>query len=103
MSESDHLVERVRRLEDEVRAAFPDAATETTEFPSGAVDLDVRMAGRLFVLRYFPSYRWFGVDEVLDDEGFTNHYRLGSSNFVAASAQLLGLLRAATTAPTAPR
>ena len=86
-----------RALERELQSQFANATTEITEMPSGAVNLDVHLGDRMFVLCYFPSNNWFGVDEVLDDDGFTNHYRLGSSNFDEARAQLVGLLDAATT------
>jgi hypothetical protein len=47
------------------------------------------------VFHYAPSHKRFGVDEVLEDDGFTTFYRFGSADFTESAAQFLGLLRAA--------
>lgn len=68
-----------------------EAKVEITSFPSGAAMLDVWRAGRLFVLAYFPG-EGFGVDEVLDGEGFEMGYRHFFQDFDRAANQLMAMV-----------
>ena len=82
----------IQALRDRVSAAFPSAETDLEVFPSSAVMLDVRLKKRLFVLAYYPG-RGFGVDEVLENEGFNTGYRFVSEDIRLAEQELLRLLR----------
>lgn len=97
MSASPDLLERIQHLAAELHAAFPGVRTECSPFPSGAIWLDVWLAGRLFAFHYFPSESWFAVDETTDEDAFSPFYAQGSADFEEAAQQLRALLRAART------
>jgi catechol 2,3-dioxygenase-like lactoylglutathione lyase family enzyme len=63
---------------------------QLTAFPSGGVMLDVRRAGRAFVMAYTPAHG-FGVDELGADDGFTTGYRHVFQDFEPAARQLRAL------------
>jgi hypothetical protein len=86
------LLENVRALALDVERMFPGAVTDVQPFPSGAVMLDIRQGGRLFVLAYIPSSGWFGVDEVRDGDGFGDQYRFGSQSLDDAAKEVRRLL-----------
>jgi hypothetical protein len=88
------MVERIRILAEQIRAAAPDSEVDFTPFPSGSAMLDVRRGGRLFVLAYSPE-RHFGVDEVMDGEGFQISYGFTSQSFDAAAQHLRDLVASA--------
>src|SRR5437762_13551015 len=75
------FAEDMARFADEVRQGAEDIKTKITTFPSGAVSLDIRVGGRVFVVDYLPSYAMFGVDELDDDGGFNSGYRFGYKDF----------------------
>jgi hypothetical protein len=83
----------VTALAREVEADFPGTTTELSTFPSGAVHLDVRQSDRVLVLAYIPSQDWYGVDELLPDDGLETSYRHGAADFPGARDALLRLLR----------
>ena len=85
------MVEKFRALADQIRASAPDAEVDLTAFPSGSAMVDVRRGGRLFVLAYSPARR-FGVDEVLDGEGFQISYGFISESFEPAAQRLRELV-----------
>jgi hypothetical protein len=89
------LLERARALSVSLEQQFPGSKAELEDFPSGAFMLNVRRAGRFFVLAYIRSSSWFGVDEVRDEDGFGDHYRFGSQSFDEAARELERLLAAA--------
>jgi hypothetical protein len=88
------MVERIQALAEQIRASAPDAEVDFTAFPSGSAMVDVRRGGRLFVLAYSPT-RHFGVDEVLDGEGFQISYRLTSESLERAAERLRELVAGA--------
>jgi lactoylglutathione lyase len=63
---------------------------ELTTFPSGSAMLDVRRAGRGFVMAYHPKHG-FGVDELHEDEGFITGYRFLFKEFEPAAQKLRAL------------
>lgn len=78
-----------------------DVETELATFPSGAMMLDVRYRGRLFVLAYSPT-AGFGVDEVEEEVvGLGTSYRHGFDDFTLAKEKLLSLLATAMSGPAA--
>ena len=79
-----HLTQRL--------AAQPGIKTDLRTFPSGGVTLDVWQNSRFFVMAYTPSWQGFGVDEVLDGEGFLEKYDFFSHDFAPAAEQLSLLL-----------
>lgn len=79
----DEMEELARRI-----AELPGTRTELTTFPSGAAILDVWREGRLFVMAYTPTWKGFGVDEVLDNEGFLEKYDFFSGDFTPAAEHL---------------
>jgi len=90
--EQQQLLADVRALALDLEQTSPGALTDVQSFPSGAVMLDVRSGGRLFVLAYMPSSGWFGVDEVHDGDGFGDQYRFGCQSLEAAANELRRLL-----------
>jgi hypothetical protein len=82
----------VTALTHEVEAGFPGTTTEVSTFPSGAVQLDVRLGDRVLVLAYVPSDNWYGVDELSPDDGLETRYRYGAANFLGARDALIRLL-----------
>jgi hypothetical protein len=88
------MVEEIFTLAEQLKSALPATNTEVHTFPSGAVMLDVRHSGRLFVLAYTPA-GGFGVDEVREEEGFEMGYRFLSKDFREAAEELHRLLREA--------
>jgi hypothetical protein len=89
------MTDRIRELADQIRASVVDAEVDFTSFPSGSAAIDVRRGGRLFVLSYSPTHH-FGVDEVVDGEGFQVGYRFTSEAFEPAAARLQELVANAT-------
>jgi len=85
------MVKRIEMLAKQIETNVPGAKVDFTLFPSGAAMLDVKRAGRLFVLSYLPQGH-FGVDEVRDGEGFLTSYRFTSEEFEPAAKHLLALL-----------
>lgn len=70
------ISEEVAGLADELQKGASGVRTEIQEFPSGAVWLDVRYAGRLFTFAYQPTGHYFGVDEFdLEEHGIGTHFR----------------------------
>jgi lactoylglutathione lyase len=74
---------------------------ELTTFPSGSAMLDVRRAGRAFVMAYTPTHG-FGVDEVHAGDGFLTGYRFVFADFEAAARQLRTLALAEAHAEATP-
>jgi lactoylglutathione lyase len=64
---------------------------ELTAFPSGSAMLDVRRAGRGFVMAYTPEHG-FGVDELHADDGFVSGYRFVFKDLESAARQLRALV-----------
>src|SRR5687767_7938593 len=66
--------------------------TELTQFPSGAIMLDVRRSdGRAFVLDFTPAHG-YAVDEVGPADGFVTGYRFSYSDFATAAEKLRELV-----------
>jgi hypothetical protein len=86
------MCEEIGTLAAQIEATFPGATTEIESFPSGAIMLDVRWRGRLFVMAY-TSRGGFGVDEVGDEEGFETGYQFCSNDLHQARDDLSRLLR----------
>ena len=84
----------LRRLQAELPAELVGSEAELTTFPSGGAMLDVRRAGRAFVLAYTPK-DGFGVDELQPDDGFVTGYRFVFADFEPAARQLRALANAA--------
>jgi lactoylglutathione lyase len=61
--------------------------TELTTFQSGSAMLDVRRAGRAFVMAYTPRFG-FAVDELQADDGFVTGYRFVFDDFEPAARQM---------------
>ncbi len=93
----DEMRELARRI-----AGLPGTRTEVTTFPSGAAILDVWREGRLFVMAHTPTWKGFGVGEVLDDEGFLEKYDFFSEDFTAAAEHLWKIVQAAQPADAGP-
>jgi hypothetical protein len=89
------LTEQVAELAHRIETSIPGTSVEVNVFPSGGAMLDVRRDGHLYVLAYLPSTRRFGVDEVLDGEGFEMGYRFGFDDFEPAAERLLELVSGA--------
>jgi hypothetical protein len=86
-------LEDITQFAEEVRKGSPAVRTEVMTFPSGVIMLDVHCGERLFVMAYFPR-DGFGVDEVLEGEGFGTGYRYGFPDFPSARDKLLQLMNA---------
>lgn len=86
----DEMGELARRIE-----GLPGTKAKLTAFPSGAAMLDVWREGRLFVLAYMPTWKGFGVDEVLDKEGFLEKYDFFSNDFSPAAEHLWKIVQEA--------
>ena len=71
--EKKGITELLETMEKDVYTAFPSAMTFVDIMPLTAT-LTVKLGGRLFVIEHDPDLG-FGVDEVLEGEGFTkfNH------------------------------
>ncbi len=90
------MLDQISDLFEQIKRDFPHSPTELETFASGAAMLDVRLGDRLFVFAYSPE-SGFGIDEVLEDEGFDYGYRFLSKDFNSAVEELYRLLR--TTPP----
>lgn len=77
----------MQRLREELVAKPLEMDAELTTFPSGSAMLDVRRAGRAFVMSYTPKLG-FGVDEVHADDGFNTGYHFVFKDFEPAAQQL---------------
>jgi lactoylglutathione lyase len=89
----------LERLREALAAEPGGIEAELTTFPSGSAMLDVRRAGRAFVMAYTPS-DGFGVDELQPDDGFVTGYRFVFDAFEPAARQLRALaLAEASTGP----
>ena len=86
------MLDRIAQLENDIKNQFPTAETELKDFSSGSAMLDIRFMDRLFVMAYSPE-SGFGVDEVLEGEGFDMGYRFLSDDFEPAAEELYRLLR----------
>ena len=84
----DKMGDLARQLE-----ALPGTRTELTTFPSGAAMLDVWREGRLFVMAYTPTWKGFGVDEVLDGQGLLEKYDFFSEDYAPAAEHLRKLVQ----------
>src|SRR6266852_3862629 len=85
------MLDRIQALADQIQSSVPGTEVEFTAFPSGSAMLDVRHAGRLYVLSYSPTHH-FGVDEVADGEGFQIGYKFTSEAFEPAAERLWELV-----------
>ena len=95
------VITEMKRLREGLAVEPMGIETELTTFPSGSAMLDVRRAGRAFVMAYMPSHG-FGVDELHTDDGFVTGYRFVFEDFEPAARQLRALAMAEP-APQAPR
>ena len=86
------MLNEIQALKDRISSRFRSARTDLEVFSSGAAILDVRLKNRLFVLAYYPRHG-FGVDEVLENEGFNTGYRFVTKDLHAAEQELLRLLQ----------
>ena len=91
------MIDEMRELAQRI-AGLPGIRTELTTFPSGAAMLDVWRDSRLFVMAYTPTWKGFGVDEVLDTEGFLEKYDFFSEDFRAAAEHLWKIIQEAPSA-----
>jgi lactoylglutathione lyase len=81
---------QMREFQTRLAAAPLGVEAELTTFPSGSAMLDIRRAGRAFVMAYHPE-SGFGVDELHSDDGFTSGYRFLFKDFEPAARQLEAL------------
>lgn len=95
------VADDIERLAHELRCGRPALDASCKVFPTGAVWLDVRQDGRLFVLAFLPSHQSFGVDEARPEDGIGTDFRYGFSDLESAKKQLLTLLNQAHAAPRA--
>jgi hypothetical protein len=91
---NDTLIEKITKVARQAEDSFPGSTTELTNFPSGAIMLDVRWHNRLFVLAYFPTHG-FGVDEVGDEGGFDMAFSFISPHLEAAAEEIHRRLKSA--------
>ncbi len=91
----------MQNLCDRLTRELPDITAELTDFPSGSAMLDLRRAGRSFVMSYSPA-TGFGVDEVLPDEGFLTNCQFCFTQFEPAAQKLCNLVLTDHTEPSAP-
>lgn len=85
-------VKQMSALAKAIEIEVAGSKAELTGFPGGGAMLDVRRAdGRWFVMSYASS-RGFGVDEVLEDDGFVTGYRFAFPEFAPAADQLRKLV-----------
>ncbi len=77
----------MKNLGDQFSVVFPDIEFEFNAFPSGNAMLDVRRAGRAFVMSYSIA-NGFGVDELRPDDGFLPGYQFGFQEFAPAAEKL---------------
>jgi len=94
-STSPDRTKALETLAADLRQRHSGISTELSEFPSGAVFLDVRRHDRAWVLTYSPTHDQFGVDELGDQDGFTTSYRY-TTNQLAEAVQILTDLVAGT-------
>ena len=80
----------MKRLRDGLRTDALGIEAELTTFPTGGAMLDVRRAGRAFVMAYTPTHG-FGVDELHEGDGFVTGYRFVFADFEPAARQLRAL------------
>jgi hypothetical protein len=101
VEESDvSVAEDMTLLAADIQSKGPGIRTETQEFPSGAVWLDVHFAGRLFIIAFLPSENGFGVDEAdIEEHGIGTHFRSWFDDFESAKTKLLALLEEASAVP----
>jgi hypothetical protein len=76
-----------------IQQALPGASTTITRFASGGWILDVRVGERLFVMACSPT-NGFGVDEIVDGEGFESGYKYHTKDFAGSADILLKLMTA---------
>jgi lactoylglutathione lyase len=79
--------------------AQPGVEAELTAFPSGSAMLDVRRAGRAFVMAFAPD-QGFAIDELQPNEGFVTGYRFVFDDFVPAAKQFQTMALAEGATPT---
>ena len=84
-------ISEMKSLGDQLAAVFSDVEFELNEFPSGNAMLDIRRAGRAFVMSY-SAVNGFGVDELRPDDGFLPGYQFAFQGFVPAAEKLRELV-----------
>ncbi len=79
-------------LANRIEGSFPGVRTNLGTFPSGAYMLDVIRGDRFFQMAWSPTDPQFGVDEVLEDEGWLLGYRFCYPDFAPAAERLMELV-----------
>jgi predicted enzyme related to lactoylglutathione lyase len=87
---TNEAIANMQRLQAGLAAESLDFEAELTTFPSGSAMLDVRRAGRAFVMAYSPQHG-FAVDELQPDDGLTAGYRFVFQDFEPAARQFRAL------------
>lgn len=75
----------------------PCLRTVVDVLPSGVVYLNVYVNDREFVMEYSPSHMGFGVDEILEGEGFMSGYFNWFADFPSAADKLTILIKESLT------
>jgi len=84
-----NVVAEISQLANTIGREDPGVEVDFAPLPSGVVFLHVRVSGRCFVIAHYPQRSGFGVDEVLDGEGFETGYRYWYPEFSDARRKLL--------------
>lgn len=89
------IVESVTELAKSLDTIQPGLRTIVDVLPSGVVYLNVYVNSREFVMEYIPSHAGFGVDEILEGEGFMSGYFPCSwfTDFPSAADKLTTLVK----------
>jgi lactoylglutathione lyase len=95
------VVTEMKLLQEGLAAEPCDIKAELTTFPSGSAMLDVRRAGRAFVMAYTPT-DGFGVDELHPDDGLLSGYQFHFHDFEPAAQQLRAMAIAELPAESPP-
>jgi hypothetical protein len=84
---------RIAELASELRDWPIPLQINVRSVPSGLTYLDVGIGERWFILAYYPKENGFGVDEVLEHDGFEMGYKYWFDEFEPAKERLLSMLR----------
>ena len=91
MNSNEGLVELAAHL----RHVAPTFQLTVETADSGMTFLHVNQGGRCFVIAYYPNEDGYGVDEVLEGEGFEMGYKYWFRELEPATRKLLSLLKEA--------
>lgn len=85
-------MDQISKFAEQLRNTALVTRVELSTFPSGAINLDIHYAGKLYVMAYFPTDLKFCVDEARPEDGIGSDFRYAFGEFAEAKEQILAML-----------